>query len=113
MSLSSILVGASSFLLLSLGITEIALTGHGQGITSDFANRGTSDLRDGLGGIRDLKLLPADYEKGPTWTVLAAGVVAAVTGLVGLLALGLCKKAVCIMKWRKATLYPIVRRTFD
>lgn len=97
MHLSFTLTGASAFLLLVLGITEIALTRHGEDLTSGFASRGTSDLSGDLAGEVDMNLLPEHYKKGSTWAVLAAGILTTVTGLMGLLnaAWRSCREAVC------------------
>lgn len=84
MPLSTPLLGASGFLLFALGLACIGLTGHVEDMSSAFRNKGTSDLHGSSGGLHDINLLPENYENGPTWIILAAGVIATVTGLVGL-----------------------------
>lgn len=78
------LSGISAFLLFAVGVAESAITARGLDSTGGFAGRGTSNLRGSLRG-QDLSLLPENYEKGSSYVILAAGAVAGITGLLGLL----------------------------
>ncbi|KAK2756420.1 hypothetical protein FQN54_005312 [Arachnomyces sp. PD_36] len=94
MPLSAPLLGASAALLFAIGISELALTVRGLNSTRSYYNIGTSNLRGTLRG-HDVSLLPENYDQKPTKVTLAAGVIAAVTGLVGLfdVVFGLSEKA--------------------
>lgn len=95
----SALTGASAFLLLLIGIVEIALIRHGDTLTRGFELRGTSDLSGGLSGEVNLNLLPEHYNKGSTRAILAAGAVTTIAGFVGLVdAVWGSRKSVCVQR---------------
>lgn len=110
MPFSSTLAGVAAFLLFTIGVTVSALTAHGLDSTGDFAGRGTSNLRGSLRG-HDLSLLPEHYEKSSSYVIVGAGVVAGITGLMGLLdvVFKVTEGAVSVENIPELPIYPLLQ----